>query len=266
MISFKKMPVTYTVICLCVIIFLCINFLPLGLTKTEAAILFGAYYKAFVSAFEVWRLLTVGLVHIELWHLMMNMVALYSLGSVLEKYYGSVRFLLILVICTITGSLASFIGEGNVVLVGLSGGLYGLMAVEIMLIVKSGAIQNPEIRKSLISTIVINLMVNFIPGIGVLAHFGGFVMGILLSYTFDVYSHDRKLQRNYQICTITLFLVLCGFSITKRSIPKSERYLGTDISLLQFEKDHGLGFYTDFLCDKLEALYGSKYSVRYYLD
>lgn len=264
MISFKKMPVTNTVIGICVIIFLCINYLPLGLSTTEAAILFGAYYKAFISAFEVWRLLTVGLVHIDLWHLFMNMVALYNLGSVLEKYYGSLRFALILVLCTITGSLVSFIGEGNIVLVGLSGGLYGLMAVEIMMIIKSGAIQNPAIRTSLISTLVINLMINFVPGIGVLAHFGGFLMGILLSYTFDVYSHDRKLQRNYQICTIALFLLVCGFSFTKRAIPSSDRYLGTDVNILQFEKDHGLGFYADFLCDKLEALYG-EHSVHYYL-
>ncbi len=264
MIPFKNMKVTYSVIAICIVIYLCIHYLPTGLSTTENAILFGAYYKAFISAGEIWRLLTVGFVHIEIWHLFMNMVAFYSLGSVLEKYYGSLRFAIILGLSTITGSLVSFICEGNTVLVGLSGGLYGLMATEIMMIVKSGAINDPAVRKSLIYTVCVNLIVNFMPGIGVLAHFGGFLMGILLSYSFDVYSLDRKLQRNYQICTVCLLLLLNGVAITKRSIAKSEMYLGTDVDILQFEKDHGLGFYTDYFCGRLESIYST--SIHFYLD
>ncbi len=264
MIPFKKMKVTYSVMAICIVVYLCINYLPTGLTATENAILFGAYYKAFVSACEIWRLLTVGFVHVEFWHLFMNMVALYSLGSVLEKYYGSLRFAIILALSTITGSLISFIGDGNTVLVGLSGGLYGLMATEIMMIVRSGAINDPVVRKSLIYTVGVNLIVNFMPGIGVLAHFGGFLIGILLSYSFDVYSIDRKLQRNYQICTICLLLLLNGVAFTKRDISKNEMYVGTDVNILQFEKDHGLGFYADYLCGRLESLYST--SIHFYLD
>lgn len=263
--NLKKMPVTYTIIILCVINFLIINFWSKNITTTCMAIVCGAYYKAFVSAGEVWRLLTVGLVHIDVFHLAINMFSLYTLGSLLERYYGSLRYGIILAICTISGSLTSYIFDGNTVLVGISGGLYGLMATEIMMIIKSGALQNKGIRSSLISTILINIMINFIPGIGVYAHLGGFLMGILLSFSFKVYAIDKKLQRKYAICTILLLVLLIGFSFTKREIKEDEMYLGTDIEVLQYEKDHGLGWYANNLCDRLESLYDI-YGIQFYLN
>ena len=264
MIQFKKMPLTYTVMAICIIVFLCIHFLPLGMNSTNMAILFGAYYKAFISAGEIWRLLTVGFVHIELWHLVMNMAVLYTLGSVLEKYYGSFRFGIILALSTITGSLVSFIGEGNTLMVGLSGGLYGLMAAEIMMIIKSGLLQSQAIRRSLIQTLLINLCINFMPGIGVLAHFGGFLIGILLSFAFDVYALDLHMQKTYRICTICLLCVLCVFACKRKAINENDIYLGTDIAILQFEKDHHLGWYVDKMTTKLEKLYNID-TIHYYL-
>jgi rhomboid protease GluP len=58
-----------------------------------ASILLGAYYKTFVaSGFEVWRFLTVGFVHISIFHLLINTMALMNLGTITEKIYGKVAF------------------------------------------------------------------------------------------------------------------------------------------------------------------------------
>ena len=50
--------------------------------------------KAAVAQGEYWRLWTVTLLHGSLLHLFFNMYALYLVGPIVERWYGSIRFLL----------------------------------------------------------------------------------------------------------------------------------------------------------------------------
>jgi len=52
----------------------------------------GAYSYADILAGEVWRLFTPIFLHATLWHLFLNMLALYWAGSILEGIYGSREF------------------------------------------------------------------------------------------------------------------------------------------------------------------------------
>ena len=49
-------PVTKTILFVCTAITVLIHVIPFEGNSTETAILFGAYYKTFVSAGEWWRL------------------------------------------------------------------------------------------------------------------------------------------------------------------------------------------------------------------
>ena len=49
--------------------------------------------------------------------------------------------------------------------------------------------------------------------------------------------------------------MLCVFAFKRKAINENDIYLGTDIAILQFEKDHHLGWYADKMTTKLEKLY-----------
>ena len=74
------------------ILFAGIRFLNFA-SEPETAIFLGAYYKPFIIAGEFWRFLTAGFVHIDLWHILMNMLALRNLGMFMEKITGRWRYL-----------------------------------------------------------------------------------------------------------------------------------------------------------------------------
>lgn len=264
--EFKEMPVTSIVMGICLLVWVTINFNFLGLGTTNSAIVLGAYYKAFISAGEIWRLLTVGFVHVEIWHLAMNMYSFYNLGSSLETYYGSLKYGIILVLSTLSGSLFTYIIDSNVVCVGLSGGLYGLMGAEIMLIVRSGAINDARVRSSLISVVIMNICVNFIPSVGVYAHLGGLCMGVLLGMAFDERHNDKAMRKNCYITSICLTIILCGYSFTKKEIRSSEVYLGTDKPILEFYSKRGLNSYAKHMAKSLDALYDTEYLEYYFHD
>ena len=62
---------------------------------TRTLVDMGAMYAPYVQAGELWRLVTPMFLHMDLMHLGFNMVALYSVGEVLERVLGRGSFLLL---------------------------------------------------------------------------------------------------------------------------------------------------------------------------
>ena len=118
----RKTIATNRIIAICFVVWVFIQLFPSDSTITNS-ILIGAFYKPFVLAGEFWRLLTAGFVHVHLWHLAMNMMALLSLGKVFEPLLGIRRYLLILIPSIIVGSLFVLASPENSFVVGLSGGI-----------------------------------------------------------------------------------------------------------------------------------------------
>jgi len=84
---------------------------------------------------QVWRYVTSQFLHStgSLWHLGLNMLGLYMLGTPLEQRWGSRRFLAFYLVCGVVGGLAYvLIGAalslpGDVPIVGASGGVYAIV-------------------------------------------------------------------------------------------------------------------------------------------
>jgi len=82
---------------------------------------------------QLWRYVTFQFLHGGMWHLVLNMLAVYFLGAPLERRMGSRRFLVFYLLCgAIAGvtyvvmSLA--LGQGGwIPIVGASGGVYGII-------------------------------------------------------------------------------------------------------------------------------------------
>ena len=156
-----------------------------ALLSSEGEFLLTAFQldKAAVAAGEYWRLWSVTLLHGSLLHLFFNMYALYLAGPIVERWYGSVRFVLFYLACAAAGSVGSFVFGGNLPSVGASGAIFGLFG----LLLVAGRVHKPVDRGSrmLVSQlgmlILINIGFGFVfPGIDNAAHLGGLAAGAFL--------------------------------------------------------------------------------------
>lgn len=219
-----------------------------------ASILLGAYYKTFVaSGFEVWRFLTVGFVHISIFHLLINTMALMNLGTITEKIYGKARFTVILVVSIIVGSLFVYVGEGNNLTVGMSGGLYGLMGALFVYTFETGMIKQPNVRSQFIRILTVNVIISLMPGISLMGHLGGFVGGILLGVIFTRNDAWSMLRKNTIVAMLGLLLALGYLGVTNTNF--SPLYGSTDQKVLEIAEDLGLGFYADYMEERLMNFY-----------
>ncbi|MBR4455594.1 MAG: rhomboid family intramembrane serine protease [Solobacterium sp.] len=252
-------PLTAALIGICILITAVIQFWPGSLNTTERAILFGAYYKAFICAGEWHRLLTAGIVHAGLAHLLMNMVSLYILGGALEPGMNPWKYLLLLCGSVLGGSVFVFCISGNTVAAGISGGLYGLLASYIYLVWESGVMKIPQVRTGVIYTLLMNLMINFMPGVAWQAHLGGAVTGLLILLSIRSVPSKTELRRNSVIALVVLCIAAGAAMKRNASVSKEEAYLLTDINLLTCESELGFSSYASHMAEKLDSLYELDY-------
>jgi len=140
--------------------------------------------KAAVAAGEYWRLWSVTLLHGGLLHLGFNMYALYLAGTIVERWYGPIRFLLFYLVFAAAGSTASFVFGGNAPSVGASGAVFGLFGM----LLAAGRVHHPVDRESrgimgqLGMLVLINIAFGFAAGgsIDNAAHLGGLAAGLWL--------------------------------------------------------------------------------------
>lgn len=176
---------------------------------------FANYYKNLQNG-EVWRLLTCTFVHANIIHIFFNMYALYSIGPLVEKYYGKVKFLIIYLGSGILGSLFSAV-LSNYVSVGASGAIFGLFGAMLYFGYKYRATLDGFLRSSVVPVVLANLLLGFIiPNIDVSAHFGGLIGGLLLSYALGVANKEKLKDRiNGLIMLMILIVALVYMLIIK---------------------------------------------------
>jgi membrane associated rhomboid family serine protease len=154
-----------------------------GELANEGGLIARAFYRGElvgVAEGEWYRLLTSGFLHAGLLHLGFNMYALWILGGMIEPAVGRVKFGLIYFVSLLAGSLGALIVEPNVLTVGASGAIYGLMGAALA----AQRAQGIDVRSSgLIGLLVINLLFTFaIPGISIGGHLGGLAGGFVAGF------------------------------------------------------------------------------------
>ncbi len=90
-----------------------------------------------IGELKIWEFITFQFMHGSVGHLLMNSIGLYFFGPVMERVWGSVRFLCYYLACGVGAALfftllaqMNVLPEGNrdAALVGASGGIYGMIA------------------------------------------------------------------------------------------------------------------------------------------
>ena len=125
----KKIIITNVLIGVCILIFLSMMFYDKGELTNKTLLLFGANFAPAIkyNIINIYRFITSAFLHASILHLLCNMYSLYILGTQVETFLGKRKFAFIYFISAITGSLASFVFSGNVIAVGASGAIFGLM-------------------------------------------------------------------------------------------------------------------------------------------
>lgn len=139
-----------------------------------------------------WSFLTHAFLHGNLFHLFVNMVALWFTGPVLEEMLGGVRYLLLYLSGVIAGGvIQTYSSQQSVDLVGASGAVcallvgFGTLLPRLQITALIFFVIPIRMRASTLAWLVIGTSLLFWvfgiePGIGHLAHFGGGVAGFLL--------------------------------------------------------------------------------------
>jgi len=142
---------------------------------------------------ELWRVFTYAFLHANTTHLLVNMLALYSLGGFLEALLGGRRYLLVYCASAVGGGIATAVagvlrvamGGPASYTVGASGAIWGLMGATLALVLGRRRVLPRLIarglRQRLLLVLVINVALSFLPGIDLYAHFGGGLVGFLLT-------------------------------------------------------------------------------------
>lgn len=243
----SKLPkVTTVVIALCVMVFGAVNLLTEAHgDQIACAVAMGAYYKAFVVlGGEYWRLLTSGFVHSDVFHLLMNMIALYNMGRFCEEVFGAKKMLLILLTSVVSGSCLMHLTNPNIVGMGMSGGIYGLMGAFLVYAGSRGVFRQKAFQVRLTNMIFINLLLNFMPGVAAAAHFGGLACGLLWGLVFC----DLKMEsvrKHTAACLVALALFLGYKTIQVKEVDPI--YPGTDMKTAEIYKAIGLETYAENL-------------------
>ena len=129
---------------------------------------------------EYWRFLTAGFLHYDPTHLALNTLLLLLIGPTVERRAGTPWLLLIF----LSGSLTSCIGvfvkhllwPSQGVSLGASGGMFALLGAALVLVFRLHS-QNRLVRIRLIVVLVVGLTYSFLPGISMIGHIVGLVVG-----------------------------------------------------------------------------------------
>lgn len=203
--SYGKPFFTYILIGINLLLFLMLE-ISGGSTDISTLLKYGANHNlSIVMDNEWWRIIASMFLHIGWAHIAMNMIAIYFLGSIVERIYGSIRFLIIYFLAGIGGGLASFLFPENIS-AGASGAIFGLFGALLFFGVIYKKIFFQTMGKGVLLIIGINIIFGFgAPNIDMAGHIGGIITGFIASVM--VYLPNKK-HIYWQLGAVMVYLLL----------------------------------------------------------
>jgi membrane associated rhomboid family serine protease len=124
-----------------------------------------------------WQLLTSAFTHVEIWHVAMNMFALFIFGPALEGIIGRARFLAVYLVSGLASSvLVLFLSSQYGSTVGASGALFGLLGA-LLVMARKARLNSQWLMQNLAIGVVITVvgwrMISW------QGHLGGFLGGVV---------------------------------------------------------------------------------------
>jgi membrane associated rhomboid family serine protease len=160
---------------------------------------------------DVFRIVTGAFLHAGPLHLLLNMFALYVLGTLIEPAIGTLRFLGIYFAALLAGSAGALLATNpNEVTVGASGAIFGLMGAAFVIARHRGM---REIQSQIGLFVVLNLVFTFsVPGISIGGHIGGLIGGAVAALLVE--QIGRRVQGvNRTVLEVAAILLISAISV-----------------------------------------------------
>ena len=148
---------------------------------------------------QYWNVITPIFLHFGLMHLVFNCLWLALLGGRVERLYGSMHLLLLVLVSGAISNLIQYSWQGSAYFGGMSGVVYALLGY---IWIKGQFVSQPELQlpPGILGFMLIWLLVGMtgvlklLLGIGVAngAHVGGLLIGMLLGLVFGLVSAARR--------------------------------------------------------------------------
>jgi membrane associated rhomboid family serine protease len=148
-----------------------------------------------------------------------------------EEKFGFPKTMLLMLASIVFGNLLVYVCGKNTVAVGLSGGVYGLMGAMGVIYWQDGYFAVPMFRRRFMSTVYINILINFLPNVSVWGHLGGLAAGFFLAMIFYG-SLPKNVRVSFAVC-LTALVIACGF-MAYRNSALDVIYTGTDLEVAAF--------------------------------
>ena len=176
----RRPIVSYTLIGITVLVFLA-QMASNNLLGGDYPAALGMKINDFIQAGQYWRFITPVLLHGNILHIGVNMYSLYVIGPGLERHYGHWQFLLLYVVCGITGVAASVIfSDANSL--GASTAIFGLLGAYGALLFQNRRIFSGAraALNQVLRVAALNLLLGLAPGIDNWGHMGGLLGGVIV--------------------------------------------------------------------------------------
>ena len=176
----------------------------------------GANYGPKTTNGEWWRMFTAMFLHIGILHLLFNMVALWNVGSFMERVLGTAGFVVLYPLAGLLGSVASVAWNPFAVSAGASGAIFGLYGGLLAFLVRHRGTTSyaslAALRTNTLAFLGFNLLYGFVQeGIDMAAHLGGLAGGLLcgfvLTQPLSQASRARRYVRSALVGLIGLLLI-----------------------------------------------------------
>lgn len=172
---------TYSLIVINVVIFLLSYFDP-----NQTLYNYGIEQGALIAhnPAQVYRIFTAMFLHAGWAHIGLNMLSLYFIGVITERFFGTRKFLVIYFASGILAGAAQAVLTPSALTLGASGaifGVFGALGAVALLQRRSGAPGGSSLLTQWVFFLVINLVFDLsATGIALYAHIGGLIVGILI--------------------------------------------------------------------------------------
>lgn len=176
----------------------------------------GANFSVFTLSGEYWRLFTSMFLHVNAIHITLNMLALWSLGEILERKLGTQYFIAVYMLAGLAGSLLSAISHSDILYLscGASGAIMGLFGVAVVYSIKHPGEDGFTLKR-------LGLNVALIFGLGTMAnvdnmaHLGGLITGLLMTLWLLLPNLSSLAKRSGSILASLLVIGVIGIGYAK---------------------------------------------------
>lgn len=137
-----------------------------------------------------WRVFSAAFLHIGPIHLALNMLGLLVFGTELERQLGRWRFLALYLLSLLGGAAAiQLFGHPSGPVAGASTAIYGLLGALAVLML----VHRMDIR-GIVTLLLLNIALSFLPGVSLIGHLGGLVIGALTTALLVLSRRNTTLQ------------------------------------------------------------------------